>query len=78
LGLVPSDSSRNDGTLLVAPLPHPDLLKIGSNTGQVVDPQLASWQREVRSWRRLAFFFGVVASALLLLSAALVGILISR
>lgn len=77
LGLFPSGTSRNDGTLVVAPLPSPALLQIGSSTGQVVDPQLALWQQEVRSWRRLAYVFGILSGALLLLSAALIGLLTS-
>ncbi len=77
MGLVPSAAARNDETLVVAPLPSPALLQIGASTGQVVDPQLALWQKEVRSWRRLAYLFGILAGGLLLLCAALIGLLTS-
>lgn len=73
----PSSISRNDETLVVSPLPSPALLAIGGSTGQLTDPQLAAWQREVRSWRRLAIIFGVLSGALVLLCAALVGVLAS-
>jgi len=77
-GLVPSPGSqRDDETLVVPPLPPPALLGIGDHTGEVADPRLRAYQAEVRSLRRLVWFFGLLAAGLALTSAALLGLLVS-
>ncbi len=77
-GLVPSpNSQREDETLVVPPLPPPALLGIGDHTGEVADPRVRAYQAEVRSLKRLVWFFGLLAAGLALAAAVLLGLLVS-
>ena len=75
----PTNAARDDETMVVPPLPIP------TGTAPAAAPaagkatnELSFWQEEARRHRRLNVVLGILAGGLFVLSAALLGLLVSR